>query len=81
MTRKGDHSLRALCLDAKTGKVLWDVEVFRQDGKTAPGIHTKNSHASPTPVVDGDRLYVHFGHMGTACLSATDGRQVVATQS
>ena len=36
-------------------------------------IHTKNSHASPTPVVDGDRLYVHFGHQGTACLDL-DGK-------
>src|SRR5262249_38272493 len=29
----------------------------------------KNSHASPTPVLDGDRVYVHFGAHGTACLS------------
>lgn len=62
-----DLSLRALCLSAKDGKVVWDVEVFRQDAK-APAIHRKNSHASPTPIVEGDRLYVHFGHQGTACL-------------
>ena len=31
-------------------------------------MHSKNSMASPTPIVDGDRLYVHFGHMGTAAL-------------
>ena len=67
-----DQSLRALCLDAKTGKVLWDNEVFRQDGDGA-GIHSKNSHASPTPIVDGERLYVHFGHQGTACLDL-DGK-------
>src|SRR5438552_2800507 len=54
-------SLNALCLDAKDGKLLWNVEVFRQ-GADAPGIHQKNSHASPTPVVKGDRLFVHFGH-------------------
>jgi outer membrane protein assembly factor BamB len=63
-----DQSLRALCLDAKTGDIVWDEQVFLQEGKTAPGIHGKNSHASPTPVVVGERLYVHFGHMGTACL-------------
>jgi outer membrane protein assembly factor BamB len=62
-----DLALSALCLDAKDGKILWNVEVFRQ-GADAPGIHDKNSHASPTPVVKGDRLFVHFGHMGTACL-------------
>ena len=31
-------------------------------------MHSKNSLASPTPFLDGDRLYVHFGHMGTAAL-------------
>src|SRR5262249_46282208 len=34
----------------------------------APGIHWKNSHASPTPLVHDGKLYVHFGHQGTACL-------------
>jgi outer membrane protein assembly factor BamB len=65
--RKGELSLRALCLDAKSGTVVWDREVFRQ-AAGAPGIHGKNSHASPTPLTDGERLYVHFGHQGTACL-------------
>ncbi len=66
-----DQSLQALCLDAQTGKLLWQREVFRQNGATAPRIHSKNSHASPTPVTDGRRLYVHFGHQGTACLDLT----------
>jgi len=63
-----DQSLRALCLDAAAGRILWDTEVFRQDGARAPAIHSKNSHASPTPLTDGKRLFVHFGHQGTACL-------------
>ncbi len=66
---KGDYSLRALCLDARSGKIEWNKEVLREDGNTAPGIHPKNSHASPTPIVRGKRLFVHFGHMGTTCLS------------
>jgi outer membrane protein assembly factor BamB len=72
---KGAYSLRALCLDAKTGDVAWDVEVFKQDAK-APAIQKKNSHASATPLVDGGEVFVHFGHMGTACLSAKDGSKV-----
>lgn len=62
----GPQSLHALCLDAGTGKVLWNVELFVQPGG-AP-MHTKNSHASATPVTDGKRLFVHFGPHGTACL-------------
>jgi outer membrane protein assembly factor BamB len=69
----GNQSLEALCLDAATGKVLWRKEVFRQDGTKAPPIHDKNSHASPTPLVRGQRLFVHFGHQGTACLDL-DGK-------
>jgi outer membrane protein assembly factor BamB len=67
-TGRGDQSLRALALDARTGKVLWNAEVFRQQGAKASPIHGKNSHASATPVTDGQRLFVHFGHQGTACL-------------
>src|SRR5262249_29243668 len=39
--------------------------------QTAPAIHSKNSHASPTPLFHDSRLFVHFGHMGTACLDLT----------
>lgn len=66
------QSLRTLCLDSKTGETVWNVEVFHQ----AEGvkIHGKNSHASPTPVTDGKRLFVHFGASGTACLALADGK-------
>ena len=61
------RSLRALCFDRDTGKPLQDVELFRKED---PGsIHAKNSHASPTPILEGDRVYVHFGAHGTACLT------------
>jgi outer membrane protein assembly factor BamB len=69
------QSLRALCLDADTGATLWDRELFEQRGSVE--IHRKNSHASPTPVVEGDRVYVHFGPHGTACV--TTGGDVVWT--
>jgi outer membrane protein assembly factor BamB len=60
--------LRALCLDAANGSVIWDTEVFRPDPGSVSAMHRKNSLASPTPIVTADRLYVHFGHMGTAAL-------------
>ncbi len=64
----GDISLRALCVDAKDGRILWDVEAIRPEVDAAEIMHQKNSLASATPIVDGDRVYVHFGHMGTAAL-------------
>jgi outer membrane protein assembly factor BamB len=74
----GGQSLRVLCLDAKSGRTIWDVEALTEDAKS-PGIHGKNSHASPTPIVDGKYLYVHFGHQGTACLDLNG--KVVWTQT
>lgn len=60
-------SLRALCLDAKTGALLLNLELFRL--KSLGALNAKNSLASPTPVLDGDKVYVHFGAHGTACLT------------
>jgi outer membrane protein assembly factor BamB len=61
----GNQSLRALCLDARDGKIRWNTEVF-----SAPSVagHRKNGDASPTPLTDGERLYVHFGPSGTGAL-------------
>jgi outer membrane protein assembly factor BamB len=70
---KNQLSLVALCLDAKDGKEVWRQELFREDTTSSPRPHQKNSHASPTPLVSGSRLFVHFGHMGTACLDL-DGK-------
>jgi outer membrane protein assembly factor BamB len=60
-------SLRAICVDRATGKLVHDVEVFRE--ADLGRVNAKNSHASPTPVLAGDRVFVHFGAHGTACLS------------
>ncbi len=62
-------SLRAISVDRNTGALLQNVEVFRL--KSAAQTHAKNSHASPTPLLEGDRVYLHFGNSGTACLTQT----------
>jgi outer membrane protein assembly factor BamB len=61
-------SLRAMCVDAHSGQIIWNNEVFQPDPSEAKQVHSKNGLASPTPIVDGDVLYVHFGHLGTAAL-------------
>lgn len=61
------QTLRALSVDAGTGKLLWQTDLFEQpEGQK---IHSKNSHASPSPITDGKHLWVHFGTHGTACLT------------
>ncbi|HET6246660.1 MAG TPA: PQQ-binding-like beta-propeller repeat protein [Tepidisphaeraceae bacterium] len=67
----GPVSLWAICIDADSGKVLWDTNVFTPDPAAVRAMHPKNSPASATPIVTADRLYVHFGHLGTAALDLT----------
>lgn len=69
----GGKSLRIVCLDKSSGKILLNEEIFHHDD---PGkIHSKNSYASPSVLIDGDRVYAHFGRLGTACLSR-DGKVI-----
>jgi outer membrane protein assembly factor BamB len=72
-----DGSLRLLAYDVESGRETLNVEVFRIG--SASLLNEKNSHASPTPVADGDRIYVHFGDQGTAAVSL-DGQVVWKTR-
>ncbi len=63
--------MHALCVAFDDGALRHDVKLFEVDA--APKAHGKNSHATPTPVVDGDHVYVHFGATGTASLARKSG--------
>jgi outer membrane protein assembly factor BamB len=60
-------SLRVLAFDAASGRPLVNTQVFR--ARHTDPLNAKNTLASPTPIVDGDRVYVHFGADGTAALN------------
>jgi len=62
-------SLRVLAVDAVNGKTIWDREL--RVVEKAPAIHTKNSHASPTPIIRDGAVFVNFGALGMARLSAS----------
>ena len=71
---KDGKQLSAVCVDAETGKIVYDVTVFNI-AKPMFCI-AYNSYASPTPVVERGRLWVHFGSAGTACLDTTEGKVI-----
>jgi outer membrane protein assembly factor BamB len=75
----GTQELHLLELDANSGEIEWDATVFSSLITQFAAIHGKNSYATPTPLIDGDRIYVHFGPHGTACL-AMDGTTVWKTR-
>jgi outer membrane protein assembly factor BamB len=76
-TELGGASLRALAFDVETGREVVNTEVFRV--RNARLTNPKNSLASPTPIVEADRVYVHFGADGTAALT-TSGEIVWKTR-
>lgn len=62
-----DYDLALILVSVENGEVIRVSNLIAQEGQSAAAIHKKNSHASPTPLVDGERVYVHFGHQGTVC--------------
>jgi outer membrane protein assembly factor BamB len=71
---KDGKQLSVVKLDAKTGKIEKDTVLFEVE---APQFcHDFNSYASPTPVIEGDRIYVTFGSPGTACLDAKTAEKI-----
>lgn len=66
--------LFAVCVDQNTGKIIHDIKVF--DVESPQKIATDNTYATPTPVVDRNHVYVHYGTYGTACIERVSGKQV-----
>jgi hypothetical protein len=74
-TRDG-RELSVIALDRETGKVVHDVLLFKVDKPEDTARY--NSFASPTPVIEEGRVYVHFGSYGTAALDTATGRTIWA---
>ena len=72
VTVLSEVSLRAVKLDPKTGGILKNIEVIQK--KQPQWVHHLNSYASPSPVIEGNRLYLHFGAYGNACIDAVSGK-------
>ena len=73
---KDGKKLFAICVDKMTGKILHDLHVF--DVSSPQAITIDNTYASPTPVIEEGRVYVHFGTYGTACINTSDGNIIWA---
>lgn len=66
--------LYALAIDLESGEIVHDIKVF--DVAEPDNRFDRNSHATPTPVVEEGRVYVHFGRNGTACLDTKTGTKL-----
>lgn len=64
----------AVCVDKASGKMLYNILLFENDEPRF--CHSMNSYASPTPVIEEGRVYIHFGSYGTACLNTATGETI-----
>src|ERR1041385_5852304 len=69
------HDFFAICVDAGTGKIRFNEKVFHSDNPEPLGNGASmNCYATPSPVIEPGRVYVHFGSFGTACLDTETGK-------
>jgi len=66
------HELFAVCLERETGSITKDLKLF--DIEKPQFAHKFNTYASPTPVIEKDRVYVTFGSPGIACMDTKSGK-------
>ena len=59
-----NKQLATLCIDRRTGKVLWRRSVAPE---AIEQVHEISSPAASTPATDGERVYVYFGSYGLLC--------------
>ncbi len=67
------HDFYAICADVENGKLLWNTNLFHCEAPEPLG-NNVNAYATPSPVVEPGRAYVHFGSYGTACLDTSSFR-------
>lgn len=69
------NDLYVIGLDAESGKVRFNELVFHTD-KPEPLGNGKgmNCYATPTPLLEKGRIYVHFGSAFTTCLDTTTAK-------
>jgi len=74
LTSEANREMRAICVDFKTGEIIHDQILFNPD--TLYRKHAINTYATPTPAIEENYVYIHFGRYGTACLDTGTGETV-----
>ncbi len=69
------HDFFGICVDAETGKVLFNEKLFQCDAPEPLG-NAVNCYATPSPALEQGRVYLHFGSYGTACLDTRTFKKI-----
>ncbi|RMF39547.1 MAG: serine/threonine protein kinase [Planctomycetota bacterium] len=74
----GSVTFKAICVDLDSGQVIHSITLATEDDPDP--INPLNSYASPTPVIDGDRVICDFGNYGTWALDRDSGETIWKTK-
>jgi len=66
------HDFFVVCVEAESGRIRLQEKLFHADHPEPLG-NPLNCYASPSPVVEPGRVYVHYGSYGTAALDTKTG--------
>ncbi|MDD5523287.1 MAG: PQQ-binding-like beta-propeller repeat protein [Kiritimatiellae bacterium] len=69
------HDYFVICVDAETGKILFNEKLFHCDNPEPLG-NKVNCYATPSCTIEPGRVYVHFGSYGTACLDTSTAKVI-----
>lgn len=69
------HDFYVIAVDAATGQIRFNEKLFHCDTPEPLG-NEINSYASPSPVIEPGRVYIHFGSYGTACLDTATAKVI-----
>lgn len=61
---RGGRQRAVICLDRRTGKILWQQSITFDGEETT---HADNPYGSASPVTDGERVIAWFGSAGAVC--------------
>jgi outer membrane protein assembly factor BamB len=64
------HEYYGICVDATSGTILHSEKLFACASPEPLG-NNVNCYATPSPVIEPGKVYLHFGSYGTACLDTS----------
>lgn len=64
------RKMSVICVDRASGRIVHDKVLIENEEPAF--CHAMNSYATPTPVIEEGRVYVHFGSYLTACLDSSN---------
>ena len=67
--------MEGICINKKDGKIKYKLSLFKNETVEPLG-NNVNSYGSPSPVIEKDAVYIHFGSYGTTAIDTNSGKEI-----